>query len=93
MTARTALFAYDIHDNRLRRHSLRTLREWRLDGQLSVHECLLEPGQAQTLFGQLQAELDATSDHLLFAWVQHHRPILTRGKGRAALTPGLVLAA
>lgn len=94
MTARTALFAYDIHDNRLRHHSLRTLREWRLDGQLSVHECLLEPGQAQTLFGQLQADLDVTCDHLLFAWVQHQRPILTRGKGRnAAHTPGLVLAA
>ncbi|NCA90068.1 MAG: CRISPR-associated endonuclease Cas2 [Gammaproteobacteria bacterium] len=93
MTARTALFAYDIHENRLRRHSLRTLREWRLDGQLSVRECLLEPGQAQILFGQLQSELDATSDDLLFAWVQHQRSILTRGKGRAALTPGLILAA
>lgn len=94
MTARTALFAYDIHDDRLRRHSLRTLREWRLDGQLSVHECLIAPGEAQALFGQLQRDLDDTSDHLLFAWVQSQRPILARGKGRTcALTPGLVLAA
>jgi CRISPR-associated protein Cas2 len=91
---RTALFAYDIHDNRLRRLSLRILREWRLDGQLSVHECLLEPSEAAAVFGQLQQDLDPVRDQLLFAWVQTHRPILARGKGcMAAATPGLILAA
>lgn len=92
MATRTALFAYDIHDDRLRWHSLRTLRAWRLDGQLSVHECLLEPAAAQALFDQLKQGLDPASDQLLLAWVQTQRPILARGKGRAT-TPGLILAA
>lgn len=94
MTHRTALFAYDIQDNRLRRLSLRTLREWRLDGQLSVHECLLTEAEATALFAQLNQDLDPATDRLLFAWVQAQRPILARGTGRVATaTPGLLLAA
>lgn len=82
MSLRTAIVAYDIHDNRVRRLALRTLREWRLDGQLSVHECILQAPQAQQLFTQLAKGLDPQTDCLLFAWVQAHRPTLVRGKGR-----------
>lgn len=91
---RTAIFAYDIQNHRVRRHALRTLREWRLDGQLSVHECLLSEAEATRLFEQLTRDLEPTTDHLLFAWVQGHRAILARGKGRSAiLNDGLLLAA
>ena len=94
MPTRTAIFAYDIHDHRQRRLSLRTLREWRLDGQLSVHECVLSEQEAAGLFDQLNCGLDPATDRLLFAWVQGHRATLARGKGRAAmLSDGLLLAA
>jgi len=94
MPVRTAIFAYDIRDNRQRRLSLHTLREWRLDGQLSVHECVLDEQEAAQLFAQLNQGLDPSSDALLFAWVQGHRAVLARGKGRAAtFNEGLLLAA
>ncbi len=94
MPPRTAVFAYDIHDDRLRRLTLRTLREWRLEGQLSVHECVLGPLEATDVFERLRRELDPATDRLLFAWVQRQRPILALGKGRgASLDTGLLLAA
>ncbi len=94
MPHRTALIAYDIQDDRLRRRALRTLREWRLDGQLSVHECLLTEAEAVALLAQLNQDLDPATDRLLFAWVEGQRPILARGTGRvAAVSPGLLLAA
>jgi CRISPR-associated protein Cas2 len=94
MPSRTAIFAYDIHDDRQRRFSLRTLREWRLDGQLSVHECVLNEQEAVRLFAELNRDLDPATDGLLFAWVQGHRAILARGKGRRHdLYDGLLLAA
>jgi CRISPR-associated protein Cas2 len=94
MSYRTGLFAYDISDDRVRRRVLRLLREWRLDGQLSVHECRLNDVEAARLFECLRADLDFASDHLLFAWVAAQRPILARGKGRAAVaTMDLMLAA
>jgi len=94
MPVRTAIIAYDIHDNRVRRGSLRTLREWRLDGQLSVHECVLSEPEAAALFVQLNEDLDPQTDCLLFAWVQGHRPTLARGKGRTTgAHPGLLQVA
>ncbi|MBN2886466.1 MAG: CRISPR-associated endonuclease Cas2 [Chromatiaceae bacterium] len=94
MPERLAVFAYDISNDRTRRHSLRSLREWRLDGQLSVHECVLDERTARALFAQLADDLDPATDSLLFGWVQRHRAVLARGKGRAdPLGAGLVIAA
>jgi CRISPR-associated protein Cas2 len=94
MPDRTALFAYDIHDHRLRRQALRTVREWRVDGQLSVHECRLSAAEASRVFQRLNAGLDPAHDRLLLAWVQAQRPILARGRGRATVaTTGLLWAA
>jgi CRISPR/Cas system-associated endoribonuclease Cas2 len=90
MPERTALFAYDIHDPRVRRAALRSVCAWRLDGQLSVHECVLGEAEAGLLFDQLNDNLDPRTDCLLFAWVQGHRPILARGLGRAAPRGGLL---
>ncbi len=94
MTHRIALIAYDIQDDRQRRRALRTLREWRLDGQLSVHECLVTATEAAALWARLNQHLDPAIDRLLCAWVQGQRPILARGTGRVAVTsPGLLMAA
>ncbi len=93
MPPRTAIFAYDIHNSRVRRLSLRTLREWRLDGQLSVHECVMNEAAAAALFQQLNDDLDPQTDCLLFAWVQAHRPTLARGTGRTGAYPGLLKVA
>lgn len=82
MERRPALVAYDIADDRKRRAALRILREWRLDGQLSVHECLLTAPEATELVCQLAEVLDPNTDRLLLAWLNTRRSILARGKGR-----------
>lgn len=65
-----AVIAYDIGSNRTRRRVLRVLREWRLDGQKSVHECRLSRRMAEELFMQLCAEVDPGKDRLLLAWIR-----------------------
>jgi CRISPR-associated protein Cas2 len=87
MDRRPAVVAYDIADDRTRRAALRILREWRLDGQLSVHECLLSAAEAAELFVQLAEVLDPDTDRLLLAWLHTRRPALARGKGRVAGVP------
>jgi len=87
MERRPVVIAYDITDDRTRRAALRILREWRLDGQLSVHECLLSAAEAAELFVQLAETLDPATDRLLLAWLHTRRPALTRGKGRVAEVP------
>jgi CRISPR-associated protein Cas2 len=86
MERRPAVIAYDIADDRTRRAALRILREWRLDGQLSVHECLLSATEAAELFVQLAEVLDPETDRLLLAWLHTRRPALARGKGRVDAT-------
>lgn len=94
MSSRLALFAYDIRDDRVRRQALKTLREWRLDGQRSVHECQVDAIQARRLFEHLGAALDPATDAWLFTWVEGHRAVLARGKGRVSLIQdGLLRAA
>jgi CRISPR-associated protein Cas2 len=86
MDRRPAVIAYDIAEDRTRRAALRVLREWRLDGQLSVHECLLDAQEAAELFVQLGETLDPATDRLLLAWIHTRRPALARGRGRIAHT-------
>jgi CRISPR-associated protein Cas2 len=77
-----AVIAYDICANRRRRRIHRILSEWRLDGQKSVHECLLAAGEARELFIQLAGETDPAEDRLLLAWLEPGRTLHTRGQGR-----------
>ncbi len=86
MGRRPAVIAYDISKDAVRRAALRILREWRIDGQLSVHECLLSDSEAAELFVQLAEELDPTTDRLLLAWLNPLRPALARGKGKVSMT-------
>jgi len=58
MSARPAIVAYDIASNRSRRRVRGILAEWRVDGQLSVHECLLTTVQAEELFSHIAVEID-----------------------------------
>ncbi len=76
------ILAYDISSNRVRRKVLRVIREWRLDGQKSVHECRLTQDQAEELFIQLAEMIDPETDRLLLAWVQPKRRGAARGTGR-----------
>ncbi|ESQ13519.1 MAG: CRISPR-associated endonuclease Cas2 [Thiohalocapsa sp. PB-PSB1] len=82
MSRRPAVIAYDIGDNRDRRAALRILREWRLDGQRSVHECLLSQEEAAELFVQLAGVMDPDNDRLLLAWLDRRGQAQARGKGR-----------
>jgi CRISPR-associated protein Cas2 len=86
MHRRPAVIAYDISADRTRRAVFRVLREWRLDGQRSVHECLLGEQEADELFLQLARELDPATDRLLLAWLNPRRPALARGTGRIGAT-------
>jgi len=64
------LIAYDISDDPARGRALRTVLEWRLDGQKSVHECLLSMSEAEELFAQLSALLDSRTDRLMLARIE-----------------------
>ncbi len=80
--ARPCIVAYDIASDRTRRRVLRVLRQWRLDGQKSVHECRLTPDEAEELFVQLAELIDPETDRLLLSWVQTRRRGAARGQGR-----------
>lgn len=82
MPRRPVIIAYDISADATRRRVHKILLEWRLDGQKSVHECLLSPAEAQELFIQLGQTIDKNTDRLLLAWVAPYRPLYARGVGR-----------
>ena len=82
MAARPIVIAYDISKNKTRNRVFKILREWRLDGQKSVHECRLDRQKAEELFIQLGSSIDTETDNLLMAWISTRRKILTRGCGR-----------
>ncbi len=80
---RPILIAYDItHPKRLRQ-ALKILKAWRLDGQKSVHECLLTPEEAQRLKTELTHLLHHENDKLLMVWLDNRRPIHVAGTGRS----------
>ncbi|MCB1717183.1 MAG: CRISPR-associated endonuclease Cas2 [Candidatus Competibacteraceae bacterium] len=83
MPRRPAVIAYDISRNRIRRRVHRILLEWRLDGQKSVHECLLSTEEAKELFIQLSQAIDRDTDRLMLVWITPGRPIMARGMGRS----------
>lgn len=90
MLALPLVIAYDISSNRRRRRVHRILSEWRIDGQLSVHECRLTRTQAEELFLQLGEAIDPQTDSLLLAWLFMRRQAMARGRGSvAALTQRL----
>jgi CRISPR-associated protein Cas2 len=73
------LIAYDIAEETLRRKVHRELREWRLDGQLSVHECPMTGEQARQLFDQLKGWLDPATDRLMMVALAPGRAVEVRG--------------
>jgi CRISPR-associated protein Cas2 len=82
MARKPAIVAYDISADSTRRQVYKILLEWRLDGQKSVHECVLSPAEAQELFMQLGGAIDPETDRLLLAWVAPYRAPQARGTGR-----------
>lgn len=65
---RMAVLAYDITDNKARARIHRVLKDWKLDGQKSVAECLLSPTEAEELCAQLLEHLDSGTDRLALVW-------------------------
>jgi len=76
------IVAYDISNNKVRSKALKIVKEWRLDGQKSVHECRLKMREAEELFLQLSEPLNLETDSLLMIWLETHRPVLHWGLGR-----------
>lgn len=86
MRRRPAIIAYDISNPLRRRRVHRKLLQWRIDGQKSVHECLLAPREADELYLQLGELIDPERDRLLLAWLTPNAPVEARGSGdRASL--------
>lgn len=79
---RPIVVAYDISKNKIRAKVLKVIKEWRLDGQKSVHECRLSQSQAEELFLQLSHVIDVRTDNLLMAWIEPRRKIMARGVGK-----------
>ena len=76
------LVAYDISNSKVRYKVRRILKEWRLGGQKSVHECRLKQNQAEELFLQLSEHINHETDKLLMVRLEPHRAVLFRGLGR-----------
>jgi CRISPR-associated protein Cas2 len=83
MNRRPAVIAYDISHPLRRRRVHRRLLQWRIDGQKSVHECLLAPREAEELYLQLGELIDPQKDRLLLAWLAPNSPVEARGTGSA----------
>ena len=86
---RPLIIAYDVRDRRYRSRILRILKDWRLDGQKSVHECRLTASQAEELFIQLSEWINPESDLLLLAYLDPYRRVLSRGLGRTVIRENL----
>ncbi len=78
MAKRKVVVAYDISDNKTRKRVRKILKDWRIGGQKSVHECLLSMNEAQELFIQLSAPLNHSTDSLMMAWIDSNRTVLCR---------------
>jgi len=76
------VFAYDITNNKTRSKVLGILKEWRMDGQKSVHECCLSKQNAEELFIQISSAINTKTDNLILAWIDQNRKILARGRGK-----------
>ncbi len=87
---RAAVVAYDVSDDKIRRRIHKILLEWRLEGQKSVHECLLSPPEARELFIQLGELIDADSDRLMLAWITPGRQAFARGIGSVEQLTGML---
>ncbi len=59
------VFCYDISSPRQARAVLKRLRAWRLDGQLSLHEVVITPPQAEELGAQLLELINPETDSLI----------------------------
>jgi len=79
---RPVVFAYDISKNKTRKKVYKILKEWRLDGQKSVHECRLPSQSAEELFIQIGSTIDKKTDNLIMTWIDPHRKVLARGLGK-----------
>ena len=82
MSRNPVIIAYDISADQTRRRVYKILLEWRLDGQKSLHECVLSAAEAKELFIQLGQAIDPATDRLLLAWIAPRRPLFARGVGR-----------
>lgn len=81
MKRKPAIIAYDISSPLRRRRVQKRLQEWRLDGQKSVHECLLNQREAEELYLQLCELIDPETDKLMLAWLSPNGAVDGRGAG------------
>jgi len=81
MHRKPSIIAYDITSSLKRRRVYRRLLQWRIDGQKSVHECLLSQREAQELYLQLGELIDPETDRLMLVWLSPNGTINGRGTG------------
>ncbi len=81
MKRKPAIIAYDIGNPVRRRRVHKRLQQWRIDGQKSVHECLLNHKEAEELYVQLLELIDPQGDKLMLAWLSPNAEVNGRGVG------------
>jgi CRISPR-associated protein Cas2 len=83
------LFAYDISEPKRARQVLKCLREWRVDGQLSVHETWLAPSLAETLAIEVLDLIDPATDRLLLGRLSRRggAPVVTLSRAESSPLP------
>jgi CRISPR-associated protein Cas2 len=84
--SRTLIIGYDISDNKARNRVFQILKQWRMDGQKSVHVCRMTRTKADELFLKIGCLIDPKTDSLLFAWVIPNRRVLAKGLGQNRIT-------
>jgi CRISPR-associated protein Cas2 len=60
------LIGYDIQENAIRQHILRSVQHHALRGQKSFYECWLSVGELQTLMGLVRARINQDTDRVVF---------------------------
>jgi CRISPR-associated endonuclease Cas2 len=71
MSRRLWLVMYDIGSPKRLRQALHLIRQHRISGQYSVHECWLSDQELSHLQNKLQAIVDSRSDRCLLLPVMH----------------------
>jgi len=82
MKPKPIIIAYDVSCHKRRRKVHRILKDWRVGGQLSLHECYLTHHEAEELFIQLGRLLKDDADHLLMAWLDTRQSCMGLGSGK-----------
>jgi len=81
--------SYDIREARRLHQALTIIRQFATGGQKSVHECWLTRAEKQKQLASLFKAMDLSEDSLLVVPLRSDVQVVTFGRARAPVRPGL----